>query len=246
MGNSTSKARGALALAVVAVAPLLACTSAAAEPMIAGTPARVTPGQAVVLQASGFLAGERVSIELQPTDDELANSDAVAPLTDLPVASDGTAELRFLWPAGYYNGCTAVYCPRHPNNPWLNQQEVNIDVTSEASEGELGSLVQTRTSIALAHGSKRCGHVAVAPHPPLAKVRVVHGGLRCSTARSLMRHAFPTVHTGRPITENDTLGELWRVGGWLCAGGLGQSEIFCFRGAEQVDGSGRNDDGWVF
>lgn len=241
-----SKARAALALTVAAAVALLASASAAAEPMIAGTLAHVTPGQTVVLQASGFLAGERISIELQPTSDELANSDAVAPLRAVPVASDGKAELRFVWPTGYYSGCTAVYCPRQPNNPWISGQEVNIDVTSESAEGESGSLLQGQTTIALARGSRRCGRVAVAPHPPLAKIRVVHGKLPCSAARSLMRHAFPTVHHDHPIAETDTLGLVWRVGGWLCAGGLGQSQIFCFRGAEQVDGSGRNDDGWIF
>jgi hypothetical protein len=128
----------------------------------------------------------------------------------------------------------------------LEGQGVNVGVIAEGYVEDPGAYATAKTVISLARGSKRCGRVGVAPHLPKAKVRIVHGHLHCAAARTLMRHAFPTVHHGRHIAETDTLGWVWRVDGWLCAGGLGQSEIFCFRGAEQVDGSGRSDDGWLF
>jgi hypothetical protein len=233
------------AASLAALASVACCSRAAAAPSIESVPARVTPGQTLTLQVSGFAPDERVQVELQPTADELSNGDAILAASAVLVPPDGSGAISFVWPSGYYAPCT-VACPRLPDSPWLPHQEVDIDVVGEGDVEEQIGYPTAKIAIALAGGSKRCGHLGVAPHPPKAKVRVVHGHLSCVAARALLRHAFPTVHHARHVAETDTLGWIWRVGGWLCSGGLGQSEIFCFRGAEQVDGSGRSDDGWLF
>ncbi len=97
-----------------------------------------------------------------------------------------------------------------------------------------------------ADASKRCGHVFIASRSVSAKVRVVRGRAGCSAARGLIRAAYRAQDTRRQDGTDPTYGIYWRVRHWRCSHGLGGSQVFCFRGGREVDGSTRRDDGWSF
>ena len=92
---------------------------------------------------------------------------------------------------------------------------------------------------------QRCGRVAV-PSRGRAKVRVVHGPVRCRVARQQVSAAYRAEDTRAWNGYEPALGVFWRVDGWQCFIRLAGSQTFCHRGAREVDGSLRSDDGWTF
>jgi hypothetical protein len=97
-----------------------------------------------------------------------------------------------------------------------------------------------------AASTKRCGRVYVPSRGLRAKVRVDVGPDSCGAAKRLVAAAFKAEDTRSANSYNQTWGQIWRVSGWACSTGLAGSQAFCRRGRQQVDGSFRTDDGWLF
>jgi hypothetical protein len=140
----TIAVRAATLAALVSAA---CCAQAAAAPTVESVPAAVTPSQTLTLQVSGFAPGERVQVELQPTADELSNGDAILAASAVLTSPDGSGEVSFVWPSGYYAPCT-VACPRLPDSPWLSHQEVDIDIVGEGNLEGQNNYATTKTAIA--------------------------------------------------------------------------------------------------
>ena len=93
--------------------------------------------------------------------------------------------------------------------------------------------------------AQRCGRVSV-PGRGSAKVRVVRGPLYCRAARRQIAAAYRAEDTRHWSGYQNPYGVFWRVDEWRCFIGLAGSQTFCHRGAKEVDGSLRSDDGWTF
>jgi hypothetical protein len=110
------------------------------------------------------------------------------------------------------------------------------------------SLIVAFASVVLpaSASAQRCGHVHIATRHLNAKVRIVHGPLKCAFARKLISAAYHAVDTRKSDGYNNTYGVFWRVKGWRCFTGLAQSQLFCGQRHKETDGSLRSDDGWSF
>lgn len=113
-------------LAVLALSAASA-SSASASPHIVVTPApAVHVGDAVTVVATGFKPGYRVVTGIQAAGYRGSNSGAIAVGNSQVVDQTGRAVIRFNWPTGYYDGCTAVSCP--PLTPWQPDEHAYVYV----------------------------------------------------------------------------------------------------------------------
>jgi hypothetical protein len=77
-------------------------------------------------------------------------------------------------------------------------------------------------------------------------VRVTQGTTSCRAARRQIAAAFGAEDRRHWDGYANPDGVFWRVRRWRCFIGLADTQTFCFRGHNRVDGSVRTDDGWTF
>jgi hypothetical protein len=107
---------------------------------------------------------------------------------------------------------------------------------------ETGFIGMTLPSGAVA---QRCGYVSV-PARGSAKVRVVRGTLHCRAARRQIAAPYQTEDTRHWSWLSEPLRRVLARRRLALRHRLAGSQTFCHRGAREVDGSLRSDDGWTF
>lgn len=110
----------------VAILIAVACPATAATPIV---PPHVTPGEFFAIEATGFAAGEQVTITITPTASDGANDFGVS-VRGLHADQNGRVRAKRRLPRSYFRCAGADSCRRYR---WHNNQRVTVALVGEAA-----------------------------------------------------------------------------------------------------------------
>ena len=196
-------------------------------------------------------AGARYESPPQPEEDGLA---LVRPLLGRPA---GLAEDCSRWTVPLAGGRRTVTLevvtsrePKSPEARGKQRSENQQRRQSTCQRGKTSNADRVRDRVhrhrAAEHGASAAVWARFRARSGSAKVRVVRGPLSCRAARRQIAAAYRAEDTRSWSGYQNPDGVFWRVDVWRWFIELAGSQTFCHRGAREVDGSLRSDDGWKF